>query len=211
MSDLYNAEYWQAMDGGNGVQDSIMWQDIAFLLHHLFAYSPDGSDLAGEFRHLDLGCGYGYLSRHMQRRGIESWGLDISRHALESAPDDIKSHLQWFDMTKPDISYFGREFARLLTCIETLEHVATEQAPQALKHIWTLLRPGGYAFLAICVEGRPGADSDPTHVNVVPREWWEPVLERQGFVRDYAREDQIKEYHLFSHHGGVFIVQKPYP
>ena len=208
MSDLYTESYWQAMDHGQGVQDSVMWSDIAFLLAHVFAYAPDGTDLAGEFRHLDLGCGYGYLVRHMRRRGFESWGLDLSEWALENAPDDVKPHLRWFDASWINDSFFGRNAFKLVTSIETLEHIEPDKAQQALKHIHNLLVPGGYAFLAICVEGRPGAEDDPTHVNVVPREWWEPQLLKQNFVRDYEKEEEFKRFHLFSHHGGVFVVRK---
>lgn len=210
MDDLYNEDYWQAMDGGAGTQDSVMWSDLAFIVHEMFAMDHDsGEDLCGQFRHVDVGCGFGFMVRHMRKRGFESFGLDVSPWTIEHAPEDIQPHLRLFDFAHENDSFFGREAFRLLTTFETLEHIPEHRAHYAINHIWSLLVPGGVGLLNICTLERPGWDRDPTHVNVVPRSWWERELSNKGFTIDYEAQERIKWFHLFSSYPGTFIVRKP--
>ena len=206
----YGAHYWDTLDGGNGYTDSVMWQDIAHILAEIFTVDREaGVDRAGEHRHVDVGCAYGFLVRHMRRRGIESWGLDYSRYALSQAPEDVRENLRFFDLTKRDLSFFGSKTFTLLSCFETLEHIEEQYCAQAVQHLWSLLRPGGTAALAICVEGQPGWDTDPTHVTVRPREFWDSHLANVGFEPDHQAEDDLRRWWLFSQHKGIFVVRKP--
>lgn len=205
----YGKDYWNTLDHGAGYTDSILWQDIA----HIFAeqFTVDrvvGVDRAGEHSHIDVGCAYGFLIRHMRRRGIESWGLDFSTYALEQAPEDVRPHLRWFDLTRPEPSFFGREKFTLLTCIETLEHIPEASCARAVRHLYDLLKPGGVGVLTICVEGQHGWDTDPTHVTVRPRHFWAPLLVEVGFRIDSDAIAGLKRWWLFSGHRGVFVVRK---
>jgi hypothetical protein len=65
------------------------------------------------------------------------------------------------------------------------------------------------ALLNICVEGQEGADRDPTHVNVVPRQWWEDQFPRYGLFEDRETEESLKQFHLFTKYLGTFVVRKP--
>lgn len=206
----YDQAYWDHMDGGNGVQDSVMWQDLAFITHHFFAQDPQsGRDLCGETVHVDLGCGPGYMVLNMRKRGFESFGLDISDYALSIAPEAIRGYLYKFDMEFVNDSHFGREKFDLLTSFETLEHIEPKNADRAIGHIWHLLKPGGTALLNICTKDQPGWDSDPTHVNVVGRQWWQGKLQSRGFHEDFATEAKLKEFHLFAKYYGTFVLRKP--
>lgn len=207
--DLYNEAYWQALDGGRGAQPSLLWSDIAFILHHVVGHNHEtGEDLAGTFRAVDVGCGPGFLVQALQARGIDTVGLDVSPYALSIAPEEIRNKLQLFDLGFVNDSFFGCGIFGLVVSTEALEHVVPEQADRAVKHLSNLLTPGGIAILTICVEGREN-DNDPTHVNVVPRSYWERKFELVGLRKEPEMEVELKRFHLFESHNGVFALRKP--
>lgn len=205
----YGAEYWARMDGGAGVQDSVMWSDLAFIVHHLFAQGPRGEDLAPLKRHIDVGCGPGYMVRHMRKRGFESFGVDLSEYALSIAPENIRQYLYPFDLSWVDDTHFGHDAFDIVTSFETFEHIHAKETDRAIGHVRNLLRSGGAALLNICVAGQPGWDTDPTHVNVIERAWWEEKFAQHGFLRDRDVERRLKEFHLFTNYLGTFVVRKP--
>lgn len=206
----YGQAYWDTLDGGNGYTDSLLWMDMAHIISEVFFVDQKNNvDRAGEHSVLDMGCAYGYLVRHINRRGAECFGLDFSEYALERVPEDVKDRVHWFDLTGLDDTFFGRERFTLVTCFETLEHIPAEHAKRALEHIIRLLKPGGTAVLTICVEGQPDPHSDPTHVNVVSREWWEQLFDKLPVIVDYYKVRQLRKFWLFSAHQGVFVLRMP--
>lgn len=206
----YGAEYWDTLDGGRGYQQSVMWLDIAHIIHETWLIDHlAGKDRAGECRHVDVGCAMGFLVQAMRQRGVESWGLDFSRYALEHAPEDVADYLRQYDLRQVDASFFGTEHFNLVSCIETLEHIDEPFVERALTHLFQLLEPGGYLLATICVEGQHGWDTDPTHVTIKPREWWEQCLYEVGFEQDCRREAMVRRWWLFSQHKGVFCARRP--
>lgn len=208
-SDLYDKDYWQAMDGGAGVQDSVMWSDLAFIVSHTFAQGENGEDLSGSKKHIDLGCGPGYFVLNMRKRGFESFGVDLSPYALSIAPEEIRQYLYPFDLGWVDDTHFGREKFDIVTSFETFEHIEEKVANRAVGHVWNLLKPGGVALLNICVQGQEGWDRDPTHVNVTNRVSWIAAFRRQRFIEDQETEERLKEFHLFTNYLGTFVLRKP--
>lgn len=207
---LYGAEYWDTLDGGNGYTDSLLWSDMAHIISEVFFVDRKANiDRAGEHSVLDVGCAFGYLVRHIQRRGTECFGLDYSTYALDHVPDDVKGRVAWFDLTGVNDTHFGRDRFTLVTCFEVLEHLPAASAPAAIGHILNSLKPGGSAVLTICVEGQPDPQSDPTHVNVAPREWWEALFDKTDVVVDYYKARQLRKFWLFSAHKGIFVLTKP--
>lgn len=209
MSDLYGEEYWQSMDGGAGVQDSVMWQDLAFIVAHMFAQGPNGEDLCGEKKHIDLGSGPGYMVLNMRKRGFESFGVDLSEYAISIAPEAIRQYLYPFDLAWVDDTTFGREKFDIVTSFETFEHIEEKLANRAVGHVWNLLKPGGVALLNICTQGQEGWDRDPTHVNVASRSSWIAAFRRQRFVEDEETEERLKGFHLFTNYLGTFVLRRP--
>ena len=202
----YEAEYWNTLDGGAGYKDSLLWVDLAHAVWEVLV--PDRSanvDRSGEHRCLDIGCAFGFFVRHMNRRGVETFGVDYSRYALERAPKDVLPRVQWHDLTEARLTFYGSGFT-IVTCFETLEHIPEHQLEPALSCIRDTLAPNGRAVLTICTDKQPGWDSDPTHVTIKPRAWWEDRLRRARLreLPDLAAE--LRRFWLFSHHDGVFVV-----
>lgn len=208
-SDLeYGEDYWQTLDGGVGYHDSLMWADLAHAVWEvLVADKVANIDRSQEHRCLDIGCAFGFFVRHMHRRGVETFGVDYSEYALERAPDDVKPKLQWFDLTSGNLTFYGKGFS-IVTCFETLEHIAEESIPTALECIRLSLRHGGHAVLTICTDKQPGWDTDPTHVTIRPRGWWEAELRKAGLVPLRHLVDELRRFWLFSAHDGVFVVKR---
>lgn len=206
----YGEEYWDTLDGGLGYADSRMWMDIAHILSEVFFCDREANvDRAGEHRVLDMGCAFGYLVRHINARGTECYGVDYSRYALEHAPEDVADRLHWFDLTGLDTTFHGPEAFTLITCFETLEHIPHTFSNRALGHLWNSLKPGGILVATICVEGQPDPHSDPTHVNIVPRSWWEDRFRKTGFWLQDIQAAELRRFWLFSAHQGVFVAKKP--
>lgn len=204
----YGKDYWETLDGGAGYKDSVMWQDLAFIVKELFCY--DGmKDIGGSIHHLDIGCASGYLSKHLRLRGVDSHGSDFSTYALEQADEYIKPFLHGWDLTFEDaIPNWSTVGFNLITCFETMEHIPEDQVDKVLGKIYDRLEPGGYALFAICTSDREGWDSDPTHVTIYDWYWWEKKLNALGFKHDRERYNRVKTFHLFADHGGIFVLRK---
>jgi SAM-dependent methyltransferase len=106
----------------------------------------------------------------------------------------------------PDYSTVGYN---LLTCFETMEHIAEKDVDRVLSELFDRLNPGGEALFTICLNDRPGWDSDPTHITIKDRGWWDERLQRAGFRHDLDRYQQIRRFHLYADHNGVYTVRKP--
>lgn len=205
----YGVDYWNTMDGGAGYQDSVMWEDLAFVTRELLCIEESG-DMTNDLNLADFGCAFGFLVRHLRRRGIEAWGFDISQHAVANAPEEVKTFLRQYDLTDGRLPHHlaGYPFKRF-TCYETMEHIPEPQVDVALGKIRDSLAPGGRGLFTICTSDRDGWDTDPTHITIYPREWWEERLEVVGFVRRREDEAWLKEnFWLFREHSGIFVVER---
>lgn len=207
----YGADYWNTLDGGRGYTDSNLWVDLAFIVKELTCIHPTtNQDLAGMVKMLDVGCAYGFLIRHLRARGVESWGVDYSQYALDHAPDDIREHLGWFDLTQPEPS-LPRHPPRgynVVTCFETLEHIPEPGVGQALDHIVASMHPQGMLIATICVDTHPNPYHDPTHVTIKSPAWWDEKLQEHNLERVDFMEEDLKRFHLFKSHEGVFACRR---
>lgn len=206
----YGQDYWDTMDGGAGYQDSVMWEDLAFITRELLCVDPNRGDLTSELNLADFGCAFGYLVRHLRRRGLEAWGFDISEHAIENAPEDTQTYLRQFDLTsdRSAVAMAGYPFQRF-TCYETMEHIPEEDVDKVLAKLKDSLAEGGRGLFTICTSDRDGWDTDPTHITIYPREWWEERLEQAGFLRRRGDEDWLRtNFWLFRNHSGIFVVER---
>jgi len=205
----YGEDYWKTLDGGVGYTDSPLWEDLAHIIKELFGVNHyTGQDISHSICMADVGCAMGYLVRHLRRRGIETWGFDISEYALEHAPEDMKEHLHLWDASFVDAPYIGWQSVDRLVCLETLEHIPEDVSERTLRNLFKFVKKGGMALFTICVDENPGWDSDPTHVNIKSREWWSEMISRVGWTHSPEQTAFVQQFHFFKNHKGVFVVQK---
>jgi cyclopropane fatty-acyl-phospholipid synthase-like methyltransferase len=190
-----------------------MWEDLAFIVKDLFGFEgtlETTRDIGGSVHHLDIGCASGYLTKHLRRRGVDSYGCDFSEWALDHADEYVKPFVRFWDITsEEEIPNWSSVGWNLITCFETMEHIAEEHVPAVLSRMYDLLDPGGYVLLAICTNDRPGWDSDPTHVTIHDRDWWMDQLMELPWKIDGLRYSHARSFHLFAEHNGTFIMRKP--
>lgn len=170
----FGSEYFEAgvLRRSRSLTESL-YNSVA--LAWLERHRPDllaGNDRRG----LEIGCGYGYCSELLARRGYEVLGTDISPHAIaEANRQRTQEHAQFvvWDATTPPI--FDPPFD-LVIAFEVIEHL---DAPEAAIRSWyDLLSADGALLLTTPnrygLAGRPW--KDPTHVNVRTGRAWRRAL-----------------------------------
>ena len=84
-------------------------EDEVMYLRHLFAYDHAATLMKGGSRVLDLGCGEGYGTIHLSRRGLSVVGLDVEPDAVARARQRV---------APTDKVEFGSYDGRRLACGE---------------------------------------------------------------------------------------------
>ncbi len=133
----------------------------------------------------DAGGAFGYLVHGLRRRGVESWGIDISPYAVRHSP-----FMQLGDITKLKP---GRTYD-LVTCTDVLEHIPEELVEQTLDGLYLLA--GKYLVLVIALAEHSADDLDRTHVCIKPYAWWEELFRRLGYHRCAESEQRLRKSRL---------------
>ncbi len=140
-------------------------------------------------RMIDVGCGPGHMMASLAKRGIETYGVDISTAALARVKD---KHLQaqQFDLTGdaalPGIPY------DLAVCCEVAEHLDEKYACQLVQHL-TLAAPVIYMTAAEPMD----AEIDGIglyHVNEQPNAYWIEMMRERNYRLDERATNDCREY-----------------
>ncbi len=102
---------------------------------------------------LDLGCGEGYCSRELKRRGaIQVYGIDLSHGMIQAAQqqDEIDNlGIQYESRCATDLSHIEDvSFDRVL-CVFLFNYLTVEQMNQCMAEVARVLRPGGKFIFSI--------------------------------------------------------------
>ena len=125
----YGQEYWDGARcyGYGGYEYDGRWKEIAKEVIKEFG-------LTKESKVLDIGCGKAHLLYEIKNLlGCKVKGIDISKHALESAPEDIKEDLEFLDITE-DFSLEEREYD-LIISVMTLHNLELYNLERIFKEI----------------------------------------------------------------------------
>lgn len=121
---------------------------------------------------LDAGCGIGFLVEALRDRGIEAWGIDISKYAIEQTSDRIRPFCAVHSVTEE----LDRDFD-LIVCIEVLEHLPADLAERAVENLTNHTD-------SVLFSSTPDDFREPSHIHVQPTEYWVELFARRGFQRD---------------------------
>jgi SAM-dependent methyltransferase len=121
---------------------------------------------------LDAGCAMGMLVEALHARGVDAWGIDMSEHAISKVSPEVAERCRVGSIADPLDGRFD-----LVTCIEVLEHMPSDDAYVALKNL-------SHAGDRILFSSSPTDYGEPTHVNVRPPEWWSAQFADLGFLRN---------------------------
>jgi len=148
-------------------------------------------------RVLDIGCAYGYIVRRLRSRGIDAYGLDISRYALSKAPGNVRPYLvhgSADNLPFPDKSF------DMVVSFGTLEHLPENVLNHAVKEI---IRIANRGIISITPAEDPLANIDPTHQVIKPLSWWRNLFPSEFEVVDDSEESwgeirKVKEILIIS-------------
>ena len=121
---------------------------------------------------LDAGCAMGMLVEALHARGVDAWGIDISEYAISKVAPEVADRCRVGSLTDPLDGRFD-----LVTCIEVLEHMPSDDSYVALKNLC-------HASDRILFSSSPNDYAEPSHVNVRPPEWWSAQFAALGFLRN---------------------------
>ena len=130
---------------------------------------------------LEVGCGTGYLMKHLLAHGVAITGIDYSKWVVEHPMPECAGRI--FQGDALNIPYPDQRFDLVITW-SLLEHIPEKDIPQALKEI---KRVGKRAYFGIAIPLFPGhaeqiAKEDATHCTLKPYDWWKGKLEEAGFI-----------------------------
>lgn len=120
--------------------------------------------MAGDVRRirvLDAGCGNGYLSRILAKRGADVTGVDLSQKLLAEAQAQESKAPLGVKFLRQDLAHLtslADESFNLVVSNVVLQDV--RRLPEAVKEIARVLRPGGRLVFSIT---HPAFDIPPAH------------------------------------------------
>lgn len=99
---------------------------------------------------LDVGCAWGYSAMRLKLMGVEAYGVDIDKKALEfgrrvAEYNGYKVNLRYANAkTLPFLDNFFDD----IICVETLEHIPVEDRLRALEEMKRTVKKGGRLVLS---------------------------------------------------------------
>jgi SAM-dependent methyltransferase len=127
-------------------------------------------------RFLDIGCAFGFFMALAEKSGFRTYGIDISRYALQEARRYTEGFLLCLDVSHDPLPFASNCFDAI-TYMNTLEHL--ENYHTSLREALRTLRPGGFVHIFVPVRGR--WLTDHTHINYFTLDSLCLVLKRIGF------------------------------
>jgi tellurite methyltransferase len=173
------------------------WRDDAYVARNWLDPDPEIVRLSPMMQTrkvqqvLDLGCGVGRHLVYLSRQGFEIHGLDISSAGVERCRKALEEHglqasVQVADMLA--IPYPDQSFDWVLS-VQVIYHATAATLKQAIQHVRTKLKPGGFFFVTF-----PPADniSPDSGQEIEPRTY---VKEEDGepILHHYVVSEEIDE------------------
>ena len=209
--DRYDEDYFErGLQTGRSNYENYRWMPELTIpmAHYLSVYLGlwKGSSV------LDYGCAKGYLVKAFRLLGIDAYGCDISKYAIEHADPDVAQYLKLMDdsMSIP----FDRRFDWVISK-DVLEHMYEEQLDWFLKdsrrladeqcHVVPIGNAGGKFVV-------PEYESDSTHVLCRDVDWWHEKFRARRWKVDqfYWSLTGIKDNWTsrYPEGNGFFLIEK---
>jgi SAM-dependent methyltransferase len=121
---------------------------------------------------LDAGCAMGLLVEQLFRRGVDAWGVDISKYAITQVHESVADRCRVGSLVDPLDQRYD-----LVVCIEVVEHMRSDDARAAIANLCA-------ASDRVLFSSSPFDYAEPTHLNVQPPEYWSAAFAGHGFFRN---------------------------
>jgi SAM-dependent methyltransferase len=196
----YDAAYFQGTDKSNyGDYLTTALGPSRMLANTLFElFRPRTS--------LDMGCAVGYSVKRLRELGVEAYGYDISKWAVEQAEAPYIGTFD-FSTTPLDSTY------ELIYSYDVIEHIPEERLEFAARNLWTACEKNLVVVPALYPEGTTFDPNEETHEIFHPYEWWlDFFTARCGYVFDdhmTARLAEAEHSRIFNYSSRIFVFSKP--
>jgi 2-polyprenyl-3-methyl-5-hydroxy-6-metoxy-1,4-benzoquinol methylase len=131
------------------------WKDKAVELINKFGLQPN-------WKLLEIGCAKGFLVEDLRELGVNAFGLDVSPHAVSSAPAAVQPFLAAGDSRTALSGYSNREFNALIS-LRFLCCIPEPDLPALITQMNRISR-----FQAHVIDETP----NPEFYLVKPLDWW---------------------------------------
>ncbi|OHB66410.1 MAG: hypothetical protein A2Y76_06705 [Planctomycetes bacterium RBG_13_60_9] len=131
---------------------------------------------------LDVGCGSGVISNFLGSFGARVVGIDANPDAIRFAAEAYSSQRVSFRLGLADQPFGPEASVDKIYCLELIEHIHGFQAKPMLDNFYSLLKPGGRAFL-----------TTPNYRSMWPVIEW--LLDRLDLAPPMAGHQHVELYH----------------
>ena len=175
----YDADYYlRGPETGKSNYSDYSWKpDLTLpLADHLkrVMHIKDGD------RVLDFGCARGYLVKALRMRGVEAFGYDSSKWAVENCDEGVK---EWVSTVMPEGQFDHINFK------DTAEHIHPAELAPLLERLIGSMRKSMLMIVPLTdeVNGpylRPEDNADPSHIIRWPLQQWLHFVHRLVHMED---------------------------
>jgi|GEM_PF-6347041 len=126
---------------------------------------------------LDTGCSSGVFLRLCEKFEIQTFGVEISKLAIEEAKLQTSAKLFQLDISNEKLPFRSNTFD-IITCFDVIEHV--KNINFYIKEAKRVLKKNGI-FYIITPNGKQPADNDISHFNLKKHSEWRKIFIKNNF------------------------------
>lgn len=121
---------------------------------------------------LDVGCAMGLLVEQLYKRGVDAWGMDVSKYAISRVHESVSDRCRVGSILEPIEGRYD-----LVVCIEVVEHLWPKDAHTVIANL-------SAAGERVLFSSSPSHYGEPTHLNTRPPEYWSTEFAEHGLFRN---------------------------
>lgn len=174
-AEYFDKDYFLPGTGKNTFQFPFEWQNNGY---ECMQMAKNIKEILHPQRILDVGCAFGFQVKACCYLGIDAYGCDISRWAVEHCVEGAKGRLEACDV-RDGLPYADGRFDGI-TCSQTLEHIEDYYLDHVVEEMRRVIKD----WLAIDVPFGDYAFGDPTHMTYKPITGWLALFQRHALTFD---------------------------
>jgi SAM-dependent methyltransferase len=150
-------------------------------------------------RLLDLGCGIGGFVTVSVLFGADSYGVDLSRYAIEKYREECKKlHLPFdrcFEGSCHDLSRWPNEYFDIIYSNQVFEHLPEQYVDKMIAEIYRVAKKECICWFSLQMPDQDDIKDpnckDETHVTLKSKRWWNDKFIKTGFIEDRQTDELL--------------------